>query len=317
MGVRNVIVTSRSFGKADPAPLEDLAAAGITVVRATVTHDREELESLLRTAEAWIAGTAPIPADLLELAPALKVIARYGVGIDGVPLAAATRHGIWVTNTPGANSDSVADLTVALMLDAIRHVTHGSLRVRDGDWGALSGRELGALTIGIFGFGRIGRGVARRVAAFGARVLATDPQVSDADFELVEPEQLVTECDVITLHLPGGTVLVDKDWIGRVRPGTVLVNTARADLVDEDAVAEALTSGRLACYACDMLSGEHGAMPASPLMDEQYASRTIITPHLGAQTAEAVARMGEIATSNVLAALAGRTPPNPVNAPWR
>lgn len=312
-----VVVTSRSFGTTEPIALQRLSEAGLTVVRAAAEHRPEELAELLPDAVAWIAGTAPVDAALLDLAPALRVVARYGIGVDAVDVAAATERGIWVTNTPGANAEAVADLAVGLMLDALRAITVGSGRLRAGDWSAIRGRELGSCRVGLVGLGRIGRAVASRLHGFGTSVSATDPGVSEsgvAGLSLVDPETLVATSDVISLHLPGGTTLVDGRWLGQVRPHTVLINTARADLVDEAELAAALRDGRLAAYAADSVTGEHG-LSSSPLLGDDLADRVLVTPHLGAQTDQAVARMTDMATANVLAAVAGDLPPNPVNSP--
>lgn len=312
-----VVVTSRSFGAAEPTALRQLTDAGLKVVRAGADHRPEELAALLPDAVAWIAGTAPVNAALLALGPQLRVVARYGIGVDAIDLAAATKRGIWVTNTPGANSEAVADLAVGLMLDVLRSITVGSGRLRAGEWSAIRGRELGACDIGLVGLGRIGQAVAIRLQGFGARISATDPGLTEsvvAGIPLVDLDTLAATSDVVSLHLPGGATLVDERWLARLRPGAVLVNTARADLVDEDALAAALADGRVAAYAADTLAEEH-RVARSPLLADNLADRVLITPHLGAQTERAVARMTAMAAANVLAVLAGAQPPNPVNTP--
>lgn len=317
MAEPSVVVTSRSFGNAHPTALQQLAEKGMKVVRAGADHRMEELAELLPDAVAWIAGTAVVDAALLELGPRLRVVARYGTGVDAVDLPAATERGIWVTNTPGANAEAVADLAVGLMLDALRSITVGHQRLRAGDWSAIRGRELGSCAVGLVGFGQIGRAVARRLHGFGARVCATDPGLREtrvAGVPLVDVGTLTSGSDVISLHLPGGVVLVDDGWLAGLRPGAVLINTARADLVDETTLAAALTDGRVAAYAADSIAGEHG-VTRSPLLSDDLANRVLVTPHLGAQTEQAVKRMTAMATANVLAVLAGGHPPNPVNTP--
>jgi len=307
----SVVVTSRSFGTRDPALQRDLEAAALEVVRADPRHDPGELAELLPQAVAWIAGTAPVTDELLAQAPRLRVLARYGVGYDAVDVAAATRRGIWVTITPGANGEAVADLAVVL-----RHVSVGVAAVSRGDWAARCGHELGALTLGLVGFGRVGQAVARRVLGFGTTVLAVDPMLTSspvAGVELVDEHTLARRCDVVSLHAPGGQVLLDRERLGRLRSGVTVVNTARADLVDEPALAEALRSGQVGAYACDTLSSEQGG--TSPLQAADLADRVLVTPHLGGQTEEAVARMGRMAADNVLAVLRGEAPPHPVNHP--
>jgi D-3-phosphoglycerate dehydrogenase len=234
--------------------------------------------------------------------------------------AAAPPRGVVVTNTPGANSDAVADHALALLLARVRDVSPGDRRVRLGDWSVRRGRELGSLTVGVLGFGRIGQGVARRLAGFGTTVLAHDPFLDDeriraAGAEPVSADELPARCDAVTLHAPGGHRVVDGRWLDRARAGLVLVNTARADLVDEFAVAAALRSGRLAGYAADTLAAESRATAGhatSPLLAADLADLVLITPHTGAQTVEAVDRMGMAATADLLAVLAGAAPRHPV-----
>lgn len=316
MTEKRIVVTSRSFGSGDRDLARELADAGFTVVRATSSHDQDELAAALAGAVAWIAGTGPVTSEHFDLAPDLRVLARYGVGVDAVDLAAARQRGIVVTNTPGANSDAVADHAIALLLAVLRHVPSGDRAVRVGDWTVQRGRELGASTVGIVGFGRIGQGVARRLQGFGSTVLVHDPYVDDKLINsfgatAVELDELAFKADVVSLHAPGGHQLINQAWIDRARPGLIVINTARADLVDEEAVVAALHSGAVGGYAADTLASEgHGG--GSPLLVEELADRVVITPHLGAQTIEAVDRMGAAAVADVLAVLDGHPPAHPV-----
>ena len=161
-------------------------------------HNLTALAPLLADADGWIAGTGPVTEAHLALAPHLRVVARYGVGVDAVDLAAAASRGIVVTNTPGANSGAVADHALALILSALRGVAAGDRRVRAGTWTVQRARELGGLTVGVIGFGRIGRGVAERLSGFGCRVLASDPYLPDAAIaaagaEPVTPAELAAQ----------------------------------------------------------------------------------------------------------------------------
>ena len=316
-----VLVTSRSFSSGGLDFRGTLEAAGASVVAGPASHDLETLRPLLAGTVAWIAGTGPISAAHLDAAPQLRVVARYGVGVESVDVAAAADRGILVTNTPGANSDAVADHAMALMLAALRHVVTGDRKVRAGDWQVERTRELASLTVGIVGVGRIGRGVARRLAGFGSAVLGFDPWVSDADLKAIgiEPVQMdviADRSDIVSLHAPGERTLIDAAWLGRARRGVILVNTARASLVDEAALADALVDGTVLVYASDVLSGEAGRAP-SPLLSADLADRTVFTPHAAAQTVEAVDRMGLGAVTSVLAVLRGQVPANVVNPPSR
>ena len=316
MGV--ILATSRSFSDGDLDLVARARDAGHQIVRGPAHHGLTELGPLLAAADGWIAGTGPVTDAHLDAAPNLKVIARYGVGTEAVDVAAAERRGIPVTNTPGANADAVADHAVGLMLAALRCISDGDRRVRRGDWSVRRGRELGAATVGIVGFGRIGQGVARRLTGFGSAVLAADPFLAPERIVALGTvpiglDDLFRTADVITLHAPGGQTLVDAARLDGIRPGTVLVNTARPDLIDEDAVAAALRDGRLGAYAADTLSGDTAASD-SPLLAADLAERVTVTPHLGAQTTQAVDNMGSMSLDDVLAVLAGSTPAHLVSS---
>jgi D-3-phosphoglycerate dehydrogenase len=314
-----VLVTSRSFSSGRADVTARLLASGHRVVRGPSDHDLEAIRPLLAGAVAWIAGTGPVTAAHLDAAPELRVIARYGVGVEAVDLAAARDRGIVVTNTPGANSDAVADHTVGLMLAAVRGIASGDRRVRAGDWSTTRGREIGDLSIGIAGFGRIGQGVARRLSGFGPRLLVADPYVPEetiASFGASPRslDQLASTCDLVTLHAPGGQTVVSAGWLGRARQGITIVNTARADLVDEVAIAGAMRDGIVVAYAADTIAGDTGAHD-SPLLAPDLADRVTITPHLGAQTVEAIDNMGTFAVDDVIAVLGGFPPEHPVTVP--
>ena len=313
-----VLITSRSFSTGEQDLVAELTAAGLQVERGPADHELGALRPRLARAGAWIAGTGPITDAHLEAAPGLRVLARYGVGTDAVDLAAAHRRGLVVTNTPGANTQAVADHTLALMLAALRDVSRGDRDVRAGAWAVRRTRELGGLTVGIVGLGRIGRAVVTRLGGFGPELLGYDPFVADAELtglgvEPVGLAQLARRSDVITLHLPAATVVVDAAFLTQVRPTAILVNTARAGLVDEAAVAGALGSGGLGGYATDVLGSEaasDGSVLANPLLAGELRDVTVFTPHAGAQTVEAVDRMGRGAVDAVLAVLNGDAPPN-------
>ncbi|RZT59534.1 D-3-phosphoglycerate dehydrogenase [Microcella alkaliphila] len=314
-----ILATSRSFGDGDLDLARELEDAGHRILRGPSDHDFAFVARELADADAWVAGTGPVTAEHLDAAPNLRVVARYGVGFEAVDLEAAAVRGVWVTNTPGANSSAVAEHTIALMLTALRGVVDGDRRVRKGDWSTFRGRELGGLTVGIVGFGRIGRGVAQRLSGFGSRILAADPmitpqQLSDLGVEPSTLQHMASQCDVITLHAPGGDTLITAQWLDTIKRSCVIVNTARSDLVDEAALAAALELGRIAAYAADTLHGDTGGLP-SPLLTPRLSPRVTITPHLGAQTVEAVDGMGSRAVENVLAVLAGDTPHDAVNTP--
>lgn len=310
--IGTVLVTSRSFSQGSIDTAGRLTDAGLHIVTAAHHHDLAELASVLPDAVAWIAGTGQISDQHLALAPRLRIIARYGVGTDAVDIDAAEDAGVIVTNTPTANSESVADLALALLLSSLRTIPAGDRAVRRGDWRAIRGREIGSLTVGIAGFGRIGRSLAAKVLALGGSVLAYDPYVaSDDRVTMVNDFAALAMCDAVSLHAPGGQLLVAAEWLAATSK-LALVNTARGDLVDEQAVADALRRGALTSYAADTLDSEKDPDVVSPLLATDLAERVTITPHLGAQTIDAVDRMSVGTTDEVLLVLSGKAPRNPV-----
>ena len=315
--MRKILITSRSFGTGQKSLVTEIERAGFEVITGPPHHALADLKTALAEVEGWIAGTGPITAEHLNQAPHLKIIARYGVGTDAVDVAEAHQRNIVVTNTPGANSHAVADLAVGLMLEGLRHISAGDRNVRNGNWRALPGGELGVATVGIMGFGRIGQGVAQRLSGFGSRVLAYDPYAPASVFEQpgvtsTDLESLLRESDVITLHAPGGQVLVDTKNLSLTQPHAIIVNTARADLVDESAIADALRNNTLGAYVADVLHGDtHGE--DSPLLAPDLVDRVTLTPHIAAQTLQAIDQMGSMAWANVQAVLSGSEPPNPVH----
>jgi len=313
------VVTSRSFSSGTWDLVRKLESAGLQVVRAATDHNLDALREPLAEAVAWVAGTAPVTAAHLGLAPHLRVVARYGVGVDAVDLAAARAANVTVTNTPGANRAAVAEHAIGLLLAALRGIPAGDARVRSGTWDITRGRQLSGSTAGVVGFGRIGREVAERLHALGCKVLVHDPHlpadaIRDAGCEPVDLPTIRDGADVVSLHAPGGHVVIDTNWVRHAKTGQTIVNTARGDLVDEDAVAAALRAGRLYAYAADTLAHEDGTS-RSPLLATDLADHVVVTPHLGAQTVEAVDRMGAMAVEAILDVLADRRPQHLVDPP--
>ena len=265
-----------------------------------------ELRERLCGVDAVLAGLDEIDASVLA-APGLRVVARHGVGTDRVDLEAAARHGVTVTNTPGANAAAVAELTVALMLLLCRPLLAVDRAVRDGGWPVLGGRELGQRTVGLLGAGQVGSRVARALDGLGCTVLVHDPAREDS----LPLDELLPRAEVLSLHasLSDATRgMVDDALLARLPDGALLVNTARGELVDEAALVRALDSGRLAGAALDALA-EEPPRPGHPLVGRDDV---IVTSHIGAHTAEARTAMGRLAMDDLLAVLAGRRPRHPV-----
>lgn len=298
-----VIISSRSFstGKLDLDKI--LKDSGCETRKISTTHEISEISSDLKDAVAWIAGVAPITTEMLDLAPNLRIISRYGVGVDSVDLGAAKKHGVLVANTPGANSNSVAELALSLMFSAIRNLSESNANVRSNNWKAIRGKEINGMVIGVVGYGKIGRLVANKLSLLGAKVLVNDPYVSDP--AIVDLIVINKTAELVTLHSPGDEQIITNKWINDAPKGQIIINTARANLVDESALVDGLRSGKIGFFAADSISSEVTGS-ASPLLDNDLIDRTLFTPHIGGQTNDAIDLMGSMAVENVLAVLAGK-----------
>ena len=298
-----VIISSRSFstGKLDLDKI--LKDSGCETRKISTTHEISEISSDLKDAVAWIAGVAPITTEMLDLAPNLRIISRYGVGVDSVDLGAAKKHGVLVANTPGANSNSVAELALSLMFSAIRNLSESNANVRSNNWKAIRGKEINGMVIGVVGYGKIGKLVANKLSLLGAKVLVNDPYVSDP--AIVDLSVINKTAELVTLHSPGDEQIITNKWINDAPKGQIIINTARANLVDESALVDGLRSGKIGFFAADSISSEVTGS-ASPLLDNDLIDKTLFTPHIGGQTNDAIDLMGSMAVENVLAVLAGK-----------
>jgi D-3-phosphoglycerate dehydrogenase len=316
-----VLVTARTFGRDDPALRRELEAAVAEVRYNELGRPLEatELRASLTDVDGVIAGVDRYDEAAISAAPRLRAIARHGVGTDGVDLDAARRRGIVVTNTPGANSEAVAELAIGMMFALARRIPQQHAAARSGSWRAVQGVQLAGRTVGLLGLGRVGSAVARRAAALGCEVVGFDPAVDTAEARAMGA-RLATTNDVtavahfLSLHLPvtaETTNLVEAGFIAGMRKGAFLLNTGRGELVVEEDLVEALERGALAGAALDALR-EEPPPPDHPLLARDDV---IVTPHTGAQTAEANVAMGRLALDDLLAVLAGRPPRHPVGVP--
>ncbi|MET0398185.1 MAG: D-glycerate dehydrogenase [Longimicrobiaceae bacterium] len=282
--------------------------------------------------EAWLGDAAAllplltvrVDAALLERAPRLRVVACPTAGHDHVDLAACRARGVVVTHTPDVLTEATADLTWALILATVRRLPQAERSLRAGEfhgWGFWDylGGDLSGRTLGILGMGRIGRAVARRAAGFGMRVRYTSrtrlPEEEERALaaEWTDRDGLLAASDVLTLHAPltpGTRHLLDAAALGRMRPGSVLVNTARGPLVDEAALADALREGRLAGAGLDVYEHEPAVHPA--LLE---LPGVVLLPHVGSATRDTRTRMAMLAARNAHAVLTGAAPPTPVGGP--
>ena len=253
---------------------------------------------------------------LLERLPRLRLISIFGTGTDKVDLTAATELGIVVTNTPAATSISVAELNMGLLLDVARSISLSDHKVREGVWGSQFGMQLRGKTIGLIGLGAIGAEVARIALAFGMKVIgwsfSDDPaRASRLGLELVDLDELLRTADVVSLHVrntPEAAGMIGRREIDLMKPGSVLINTARAAIVDQEALLEALTTGRIAGAGLDV----HMEEPLPPDNPWVKLDNVVLTPHAGAMTQDAFDREITIGVDNVAAFLEGE-PTNVVN----
>lgn len=312
-----VFVSATSFGQGCPEVFDRLVEAGCEVATNHLGRPltEPELAEALAGVDGFLAGVDRITATVLEAAPRLKVIARYGVGVDGVDLTAATARGIVVTNTPGANTESVADLAFGLMLALARQIPLADREVKTGKWPRLTGYDVQGQTLGLLGTGQIGRAVARRARGFGMRLLCYDvaphPELAELGGVYAPLPEVLALADFLSLHLPllpETRHLLGPAELALLKPTAFLVNTARGGLVDEAALYAALCAGKLAGAALDVYEVEPPVGSALVQLPN-----VIATPHSGAHTLGARRRMAYGALENLLLALRGERPPNVVN----
>jgi D-3-phosphoglycerate dehydrogenase len=311
-----LLVTPTSYGKNDLRLKAELEALTCEVIYNPTGKplSSTEVRALLPGVDGYIAGLDAIDRAALESADRLKVIARYGVGVDAVDLDACREKGIVVTNTPGANAASVAELTVGLILALARQIPEAVAATRQGKFPRLAGISLVGKTIGLLGLGAIGKEVARRLAGFECRILAYDPYPNEAftrqyPVQIIPMGELLAASDFVSLHLPllsETRMLVDDRFISQMKPGAFLINTARGELVDESALLRALQNNRLNGAAVDVFAKE----PPDPDHPLLKLKQVIAVPHIGAQTDGATNAMGWMAFHDCLAVLRGEKPHN-------
>jgi len=308
-----VLIASRSFGKNCPEKVEEMKRAGCVFLPQNFEKapSEEQLLAAVGAADVIISGTEPITARVLAAAPNLKIIAKHGAGYDNIDVAAARARGVPIALAGPVMADSVADLAFGLLLAAARKIPQGNANVKAGKWDRFVGPELRGKTLGIAGLGQIGKELAKRAAGFGLRVLAHDT-FPDAAFaqswgvEHVGLERLLAESDFLSLHAPlsaGTKHLIGAAQLRAMKRTAVLINTARGELIDEAALAEALRNGVIAGAAVDVFAQEPPG--ESPLLKLE---NFIAMPHCAGQTPEALRRMGENTAENVLRARRGEKP---------
>jgi D-3-phosphoglycerate dehydrogenase / 2-oxoglutarate reductase len=317
-----ILVTTRSFRKIDGRHKDILREAGYDLIDSPYDRPLTGLELGQLLADSAIVGAIlgvdDVTGEALQAASdSLRVISRYGVGVDRVDLLAATGRGIVVTITPGANAVAVAELTLAMVLALARNLTQQDRLARSDDWRVLSGAEITDSTLGLIGLGRIGIEVARRAAGMGMRLIYHDPVPPPPDvaeelkLAYVPLDDLLADSDFVSLHLPllpETRHLIDRAALERMKPTAYLINTARGGLVDEAALHDALAAGHLAGAAADVFAQE--PPQGNPLLK---LDNFIATSHIGSATRQTTLRMGLMAAENALAVLRGERPEHVAN----
>lgn len=311
-----VCSTAVTFGRGSSEPVDRLEAAGCEVRFNPYGRplDKKEILEFARDADAIILGNDDLPASMIRRMKKLKIIARYGVGFDGVDVAEARDLGIQVTYAPASNREETADFTFGLILDLERHISQMVIDTRSGGWTKRTGTGLYGKTIGIIGVGQIGTAVARRALGFGMDILGYDIiQRNEATVYGVvytTLNDLLRRSDIITIHLPLDETtrnLISSRELNLVKPGSILINTARSGIVNHNALDKALQSGRLSGFAIDVFSKE--PPDHQPYYDYD---NVLVTPHVAGNTYESSQRMGNIVVDNILAVKSGKEPPDPV-----
>jgi len=307
-----ILITFPDYDTEYPHHGGALTAAGFVMRIAPKRGARspEELLALCADVSGAIASTDPFTREVLRDSPNLQVIARVGVGIDSIDAAAATELGVAITTTPGANEETVADHAIAMMLALLRRIPENDAGVRNGEWnrtGPHTPLLLSGSTVGLIGYGHIGRLVARRLAGFDVELLVSDPALAESDTPpSVELAELLARSDVVSLHtplIPATRHLIDQSALQLMRPHAVLVDTSRGGVVDEAALIEALNEGVIAGAALDVFETEPPY--DSPLLS---MSNVVVSPHVGGLSTKSVEVMIRIATASVIDVIEGRVP---------
>jgi len=305
-----ILVTPRSLTRDGHPALGRLAESGYEVVYCTVgvQPDEDELLALVPQCVGYLAGVERISARVLEASPGLKVISRNGTGVDKIDLAAAEACNVTICRAAGANARGVAELALASMLALVRSVPFSDAALKAGGWERRKGIELEGRTLGLIGCGKIGKLVAGFALALGMDVVACDPFADETfapseKFSYADQATVLARADVLSLHCPppeDGSALLGAAALTTMKQGVYIVNTARAELIDDTAILAAIDSGQVAGLATDVYREE-------PPADRSLArcDRVIATPHIGGFTEESVTRAVEVAVDNMLAVLAG------------
>ena len=277
----------------------------------------DDLKELVGDVDAAIIGMDTWNEEVFKISPKLKVIARFGVGVDNIDLNAAKKYGIKVTNARGQNSNAVAELAVAYMLAILRSIPQLNSDLKNGDWRRFVGHDTMGKTVGLIGFGDIARKVAKKISGFGVRIIACDvfPNLDAAKelgVEIVDEDTVLSESDIVSIHIPSIKETfhyMDKERFSKMKQGSYFINTARGALVDTEALCDAVESGHIAAAATDVYENEplrKGSRIAS-------IPNIITTPHTGAETYETYSAVSLTTAKAVIDVLSGKDPENWIN----
>lgn len=315
-----ILITSRMFGVLDREPIDLLLREGYEIVEPPyrgTTLGEDRLLELIEDVDAAIVGDDYFTAAVIAKANRLKIIAKYGVGVDRIDLKAASEKAIVVSNVPGGNKHAVADLTLTLMLAISRQLVKAHEVVKQSGWSVVTGREITRKMLGVVGMGQIGKEVIRRAKGFQMNIIAYDPFPDRAfaqehSVRLASAEELMRLSDFVSLHmpsLPSTRRFIDERMIALMKPDAYLINTARGDIVDESALVKALQERRIAGAALDTLDQE----PPEEQHPLLHMDNVIVTPHIAGHSHEANFTIGMSAARSVIGVLRGGKPEHIVN----
>jgi D-3-phosphoglycerate dehydrogenase len=311
-----VLITTTSFMDTPGIHHDLLREEEYEILTARGPLEEGQMVDLVGDVDGIICGDDAITRRVIEKAlPRLKVVSKYGIGVDRIDLEAARERGLTVTYTPGVNEVTVAEHVFGLTISLARNIPQENRLVKEGQWKRITGHELWGKTIGIIGMGRIGKQVAKRALAFEMKVLGCDPIWDDPFCQqysvgrCLMADELLEQGDIITLHMnltPENRHFINRERLGLMKPTAYLVNCARGALVNSRDLLEALRKGRIAGYAADVLEHEPPD-PDDPLVTSGLEN-VILTPHIGSRTYESVVRQATMAVKNLVAILKGEDP---------
>ena len=313
-----ILITPRSFASFSDKSLKMFTERGYEIKRNNTgrPYEKEEMLKLIRDIDGIIIGIDELSAEIIEGADALKVISKYGIGLDNIDINTATNKKIIVTSTPTANVDAVADLAFGLILSLARRIPEADKKTKSGKWEKIIGKSVWEKTLGVIGLGKISRQVVKRAIGFEMNILAFDI-VKDKKFvqkygiKYVNLEKLLRKSDYITIHIPLNDAtrgMISYEELEKMKKNAFLINTSRGGIVDEEALYDALRNNKLRGAALDVYNNE--PLRESPLKE---LDNMIMTPHIGAYTEEAIENMSIQAAQNLIDVLEGKEPQNRVN----